>query len=137
MSTRRSSSVALLVVAAFNALSAIGGGIGLIATNGMGAPVSWLDGTAFDSYLVPGLVLLVVVGGTQLLALVLQWRHQRFALVASVVAGFGIVIWIHVEVALLPGYSFLQTLYFATGLLQLALVLVQLGVLSPAPARRG
>jgi hypothetical protein len=115
MATRRFSQQALLIVGFLNLMSAAAGGAGIAATNGLGMPKSWLAGSPFASYLWPGLVLLVVVGGTQ------------------AIAGFGMIIWIYVEVTILPVTSWLQPAYFATGTLQVVLVLLALGVL-PGPA---
>jgi hypothetical protein len=120
--------ILLLVVAGFNALSAIGGGIGLIAPGSLGMPSAWIDGTGF-SYVTTGVILLVVVGGTQTAAFVLLLLRRPYALLANAVAGFGMVLWIYVEVALLPVSSILQTIYIGTGIAQLALTLACLGVL--------
>jgi hypothetical protein len=133
MATRRFSQQALLIVGFLNLMSAAAGGAGIAATNGLGMPKSWLAGSPFASYLWPGLVLLVVVGGTQAIAVVLQLRKSRLALAAAAVAGFGMIIWIYVEVTILPVTSWLQPAYFATGTLQVVLVLLALGVL-PGPA---
>ena len=129
--------VALLVVGWFNLVSAVGGGVGLILGNGMGMPLSWLDGTPFDSFVIPGLVLLLVVGGTQALAVLLQHRHLPWYTAAAGVAGFGMIILIYVEVALLPVYSILHTIYFTTGMLQLIFLLLCLGILPADRRARG
>jgi len=121
--------VSLLVVGWFNLVSALAGGIGLIFANGLGMPLYLLENSPFDSFVVPGLILLLIVGGTQALAVLLQHRRHPWYPAAAGVAGFGMVIWIYVEVALLPGYAFLMTLYFATGLLQLIFLLLCLGIL--------
>ncbi|TFC85365.1 hypothetical protein [Cryobacterium sp. TMT4-31] len=121
--------LALLVMGWFNLLSALGGGLGLIVGNGMGMPMSWLVGTPFDSYVIPGFILLVVIGGTQALAVLGQHGRQPWYTGAAGVAGFGMIIWIYVEVALLPVYSFLHTLYFVSGTLQLIALLLCLGIL--------
>lgn len=126
--------LALLIVGWFNLVSALAGGVGLIAANGLGMPMRWLAGTPFDSYVIPGLILLVIIGGTQALAVLGQHGRQPWYSAAAGVAGFGMIIWIYVEVALLPDYSFLHTLYFATGVLQLVFLLLCLGIL-PASAR--
>jgi hypothetical protein len=55
----------LVVVAVFNALSAISGGIAILATVGLGMPLSMLADSPFGSFTGPGWILLVVVGGTQ------------------------------------------------------------------------
>lgn len=133
---RRSWWLALLIVGWFNLVSALGGGLGLIAANGMGMPLSWLEGTPFDSFVIPGLILLLIVGGTQALAVLGQHRRQPWCFAAAGVAGFGMVIWVYVEVALLPVYSFLHTLYFSTGVLQLVFVLLCLGILPADRATR-
>ena len=126
----------LLIVGWFNLVSALGGGIGLVVANGMGMPRSWLAGTPFDSFVIPGLILLLIVGGTQALAVLGQHRRQPWFLAAAGVAGFGMVIWVYVEVALLPVYSFLHTLYFTTGMLQLVFLVLCLGILPAGRATR-
>ena len=126
----------LLIVGWFNLLSALAGGIGLIFANGLGMPLSFLENSPFDSFVIPGLILLLIVGGTQALAVLLQHRRQPWYPAAAGVAGFGMIIWIYVEVALLPGYSFLMTLYFTTGVLQLVFLLLCLGILPADRAPR-
>ena len=53
------------------------------------------------------------------------------ALLLSAVAGFGMLIWIFVELALIRHYSWLQAAYFGLGALELILVLVLLGIIPP------
>jgi len=126
----------LLIVGWFNLLSALAGGIGLIFANGLGMPLSFLENSPFDSFVIPGLILLLIVGGTQAVAVLLQHRRHPWYPAAAGVAGFGMIIWIYVEVALLPGYSFLMTLYFTTGVLQLVFLLLCLGILPAGRASR-
>lgn len=83
--------------------------------------------TPFTDFVAPGVILAAIVGGTQLAAAVLQRRRNRWAMVASAVAALGMVIWIYVEVAMLPGYSFLHTLYLGSGILQMLLIFLVLG----------
>lgn len=123
----------LVVVTVFNAVSAIGGGIGLAFANGAGIPLSVLGEGPFTSFVMPGLILLLVVGGTQTLAAVSLIARRGSALLWSAVAGFGMVIWIYVEVALLPFYSWLHTLYFVTGITQLVMVHALTGIVSWLP----
>lgn len=119
----------LLAVGVFNALSAIGGGIGLLTPGSMGLPLRLLEGSVFTSYLWPAIVLIVVVGGTQALAVVADLLRWRTALFWAAFAGFAMVLWIFVELAIVQGFSVLHGIYFATGIVQLALVLALLGVL--------
>ncbi|MCU1597134.1 MAG: hypothetical protein JWQ47_873 [Glaciihabitans sp.] len=126
----------LIVLLYFGALSAIGGGVLGVVVNGAGVPLEYLRGTPFTSYLIPGLILGVVIGGTQGLAAITTQRQHPYSSIAATVAGFGMIIWIFVELAI-TGYSWLQTVYFALGVGELLLVMVLLGVLSPtARARR-
>jgi nucleotide-binding universal stress UspA family protein len=124
---------AVLGVGIFNALSAVAGGVLLIigglvgGSGGMGIPESVLDGTPFASFLWPGVILLIVVGGTQVAAVVLQLARAEWAPFAVAVAGFGLAIWMFVEVAMLPGFSFWQGIYFGTAVAQLALLTGWLG----------
>ena len=118
---------ALVVMLAFGAVSALAGLIIAIPGGGAGFPLSALEGTPFTSFVVPGLILGVVVGGTQLMALVAVARGRDSGPLLASVAGFGMLIWIFTELAMI-GYSILQTVYFALGLLELILVLLLLGV---------
>jgi len=57
-------------------------------------------------------------------------RRHRFAPAAAAVAGCGILIWIFVQMIIIP-FSFLQAAYFGAGLLELVLALLLLDVLHP------
>ena len=71
----------------------------------------------------------MVVGGTQLAAATALLARRRAALLLSAVAGFGMLIWIFVELAIIQQYSWLQAAYFILGGLELILVLALLGVI--------
>jgi hypothetical protein len=135
-SPRGVSTVGLWIVGIFNALTAVGGGIGLIETNGLGMPLSFLDASPFTSYLWPGLILLFVVGGTQALAVTTLYRRSAWAPAAAAVAGFGLIIWIYVEVVILPGYMWLHTMSIVSGILQVAFALGALGVVPESDGLR-
>jgi hypothetical protein len=120
----------LIVLLYFGALSAIGGGVLGVVANGAGVPLEYLRGTPFTSYLIPGLILGVVIGGTQGFAAISLQRRHPYSYIAATVAGFGMIIWIFVELVI-TGYSWLQAAYLALGVGELLLVLVLLGVLRP------
>ena len=122
-----------LVVTAFNALSAIGGGIGILLTDGLGMPESLLAGGPFTSFALPGLVLVIVVGGSQALAAGLLIARRESALLWTAVAAVGMLIWIYVEITIIGGGAWLQLLYFATGIIQVVLVLALLGIIDWMP----
>ena len=60
-------------------------------------------------------------------ALALLARH-RIALMLSAVAGFGMLIWIFAELAIIRQYSRLQAAYFGLGAMELIFVLALLGI---------
>ena len=122
-----------IVVTLLNAASAVGGAIAILLTHGLGMPLSMLSGSPFSSFVAPALILLVVVGGTQTLASVLQIRRRPISLLWTAFAGFTMVIWILVETVLIRGFGPLQVLYFATGALQIILTLTLLGIVSWIP----
>jgi hypothetical protein len=119
----------LAALTLFGALSALAGAVLAIAANGAGVPLQYLANSPFPSYAVPGFILGVVVGGTQLAAAIALLRRQRIAPLLSAIAGFGMLIWIFVELVIIRQYSWLQSAYFALGVLELILVLALLGIL--------
>ncbi len=118
----------LIGLAVFGALSAAMGSVLGVALNGAGVPLEYLAGSPFTSYFVPGLILGVVVGGTQAAAAIALFKGTDTALLVSAVAGFGMLTWIFVELAMIRQYSWLQTAYYAFGALELVLVLALLGI---------
>ncbi|KQV05037.1 hypothetical protein [Leifsonia sp. Root112D2] len=123
----------LVVVTVFNALSAISGGIAILATGGLEMPLSMLTHSPFGSFTGPGWILLIVVGGTQTISFVLLLLRKEMALVWTAIAGIGMTIWIFIETGIIAGISWLQALYFATGVAQLVLVLALLGIVRWLP----
>jgi ABC-type uncharacterized transport system permease subunit len=111
---------ALAVVLGIVALNAVGGALyGL--SGAQDVPRSWLDGSPFDSYVVPSLILGAVVGGTHLTAFVLVTKSHRYAREASLLAAMTLAVWIVAQVALIGYVSFLQPLMFAVAALTAAL----------------
>jgi hypothetical protein len=118
----------LSALAIFGALSAFAGAVLAMFAHGGGVPLDYLVGSPFTSYLIPGLILGTIVGGTQLAAGVALLARSDSALLLAAIAGFGMLIWIFVELAVMKQYSWLQTAYFAYGSLELILVLALLGL---------
>jgi hypothetical protein len=111
--------VALELVIAANAIY---GGVGLVR-DGMGLPVEWLAPTPFDTWLWPGLFLMVVIAVPMTVAAGLEIIRSQWAFAASMVAAAAQVGWIVVQLALLRRYFFLQPVLFGAGLLVAALAL--------------
>jgi hypothetical protein len=125
--------LALAVAACFNALSAVGGGVAILVTDGLGMPRSFLVGSPFASFFFPAVVLLAVVGGTQVAAAALLLLRRPSALFWAAFAGFTMVTWILIETAIIRGFGILRALYYLTGVAELVLVLALLGIVSWMP----
>jgi hypothetical protein len=123
----------LLGVSLFNALSALGGGIGMVLADGLSMPKSMLADSPFSTFLLPGVILALVVGGTQTVASVRLLQHRQSALLWSAIAGFGMMIWIISEIGFLQTLMWAQLIYVVSGLLQLLLVFSLLGIVSWLP----
>ena len=119
--------IALSAVAWFNLLSAVAGMVILTIGDGLGMPLEWLEGTPFTSFFWPGIILGVVVGGVQALALVGQYGGFHLAWGLHAAAGLVMMVWIFVEIAILLVWSPLQGIYFATGFIQTVLAILALG----------
>ncbi len=129
---RQPERIMLISVTTFAAVSAIGGGIGVAAANGMGIPLAYLETTPFANYVVPGLILGIVVGGSALLASILVVRRHPWEYVVSLGAGAIMLGWIIGEVVLIRQVSWLQFVYGLNGLLMVGLA----GWLASASSRQ-
>ncbi len=67
----------LIFLTGFLAVSTFLGGIALIA-NWIAMPVELLQGSIFSSYLVPGLALSIIAGGSAALATILLIRESKY-----------------------------------------------------------
>lgn len=104
----------------------------------LGMPVSYLAGTPFGSYLIPGLLLTFVLGVYPLLAVLLVWLRPEWPAMAwleratdrhwtwttVVIAGLAMMVWIAVQVGMLGASHPLQAFIAALGLMVLLLAFV-------------
>jgi hypothetical protein len=98
----------------FAALNALGGA--LYALQGArGVPREWLEGTPFEDYTIPG-ILLLIGAGVMVVAATMVLLRARSASVVSGGAGALLVIWIIVQVAMIGYVSWMQPVSFAAGL---------------------
>src|SRR3954452_13771310 len=107
---RRWTLAAIDSLVAVNAL----GGMAYALRRDHAVPEEWLDDTPFGSYLVPGLYLGVVVGGSSLAAAYATIRDPRRARVAAFGSSAVMVSWIVDQVAVIGYRSALQPLLAAT-----------------------
>jgi len=109
----------LIILDGFLGVTAVLGGVALLL-GWLGIPADLLDGSPFAGYTVPALALIVLVGGSGVLASVLLLRRSAQGLAASGIAGLIILIFEAVELVVI-GFSWLLAVYIALGLAILAL----------------
>ena len=90
----------------------------------LGAPLSMLEGSIFTSFLIPGIVLFVVFGIGNLVALIVIlktcWAYG--AILGSL--GSALIIWIVVQVLIIGDIIALHIIFFTIGLFQAVMGLV-------------
>ena len=107
----------IAALATFSAMSAGIGAFGLIAGRAGGGvfPLSLLRFTPFHSFLVPGLLLGLVVGGSSLICAVLSFRRSPYAIDAAIFAGGALTIWTAAEIAMIRQIHGLHIAYITLG----------------------
>ena len=81
----------------------------------MGLPDGWIQATPFGSYLVPGLYLLLANGAGMLVLAGLCVVRHWLAPWLTTILGAGLVVWILVQVVVLPATMLLTWLFLAIG----------------------
>ena len=115
----------LLVLFLLNGLGGVLGGIGVMREI-LPFPEVWLQGTPFHSYFIPGLILCVVVGGSQLAAaFVLIWRYPA-ARTASLFAGIILTGWMASELRLIGFQAPIQIWFLTLALIEVGLSFAKL-----------
>jgi hypothetical protein len=116
---------ALTAVDGFVALTAVGGGMALaIGAEDARFSANLLVGTPFRSYLIPGLILAVVVGGSAAIATVAGPFSPEAGARGSLVAGVVLMGWIVGEILILSATSapsWIEVVYFSLGLVMAVL----------------
>jgi hypothetical protein len=110
----------LLAVLLLNGIGAIAGGIAVMR-EAMPFPDVWLQGTPFHSYLLPGLILFLAVGSTQLAAASAIVRRHLLAKNAAIFAGLVLAGWMIGELALIGFRAPIQVWFLGLGLLEFGL----------------
>ena len=80
-----------------------------------------LDGSPFQDFLIPGIILFTVNGIGNLSAGILSFRRHRLAGWTGIFFGFALMIWIFIQVNMIGGGNWLQYLYFGLGLVEVIL----------------
>lgn len=112
------------VLQLFIGLGAVGGGLALVlepSGSNLGIPLELLKRSPFSTYLVPGIVLLVVNGLGSLMGAAASFTRHRYAGESAMALGVFLVAWITLQVFWFSGFHWLHALYLGLGLLEFVL----------------
>ena len=105
---------------AFGALNAFGGGYyGLSGAKGV--PLEWLEGSPFRDYSLPSLILMVVVGGSLLVAALAVLTGRRRGRMLALGSTLIVFAWLAVQLTIIGYVSWMQPATAGLGLAILAL----------------
>ena len=122
-SKRRLLTYSLGVFQAFIGITAIAGGFRLVSNpNGTSdIPIEWINSSPFTNYLIPGLVLLIVIGVGNVLGGIFSFLSKKYAGGIAAMLGTFLVLFMIIEVWFIGLRNFLQPLYFILGSIVLVL----------------
>lgn len=143
----RKKSIILIILHFFLAIGALGGGtIFIINPSGelAGMSVSLLDGSPFQSYFIPGLILFIIFGILPLIigsSLIGKWdfkvaekvniyKEKHWSWTFSLYIGFALIIWITVQVYIIRTLSILHFIFILFG------IVIQIVTLLPSVQKK-
>ena len=107
-----------IIVEVATALLAIPVGLSFVADpsgRAMQLPAGWIEATPFGSYLIPGLYLLLVNGLGMLALAALTLMRSWLAPWLTATLGVGMIIWILVQIVVMPETMILTWVFLAVG----------------------
>ncbi len=121
----------LIALLFFQGISGLLGGASLVVDPTgeiLSMPMSLLDESPFDSYLIPGMILLLVLGVFPLVVLYGLTQRKAWAWKGAILVSLALIIWIGVEITMIEYHSEppLQLIYGSVGIV--LLILTQLPV---------
>lgn len=114
--SRSAAEHSLVVVHTVVGLAAVVGGV-LLVDDRLGVPDAWLLRTPFDSWLIPGALLALGIGSTQVAAALLLGIGDPQGRPASMLASVALLWWAVVQGLVLPGTHAVEVLLLGIGLL--------------------
>ncbi len=97
-------------------ITAIGGSIYLITATPKTMPYELLKYSPFTSFLIPGLILGIIVSGSNLLSVIIYFFNKRVWPVVEFITGVILCFWIICEYLIIKEFSWLQVVYLVMGL---------------------
>jgi hypothetical protein len=103
---RKEVRIALIVIEVCIGLNAVIGGFALlIGVFDQWLPITFLQGTLFRDYTIPGLFLSIVIGGGMLLAAATQYIRHAWAVLLSAAMGLLLICWEVIEIAVIDRFE--------------------------------
>jgi len=109
---------------AFIGLGALGGGFGLVrdpSGSALGLPSSFLEGSPFSDFLIPGIFLLAVNGIGSMIGAGFSFTGRRYAQEIAIVLGGILIAWIVIQIVIIRSFHWLHVLYFIAGVVELGI----------------
>ena len=124
--SRSKSQYALMGLLLFQGISGLFGGLALVWDSTgeiLQMPLSMLEGSPFNTYFIPGLILLLILGIFPLVVCYSLWKRRAWSLTGSFLLSIALLIWIGVEIVMVGYHSEppLQLIYGLTGIALLIL----------------
>jgi len=113
----------------FQGISGLFGGLTLVIDPSgelLQMPFSMLEGSPFDTFLIPGFILFTILGIFPMIVFYGLWKRTNWAWTGTLIVSAALIIWIGVEI-LMVGYHSkppLQLIYGLLGLILLGLVMM-------------
>jgi len=117
----------LMILMLFQGLSGLFGGIALVIDPSgelLQMPLSMLAGSPFNTFLIPGIILLIILGIFPMVIFYGLWKRTNWAWSGALMVSAALIIWIGVEIWMIGYHSEppLQLIYGLLGLILLSLV---------------
>ncbi|GAB1444622.1 hypothetical protein MASR2M41_02350 [Flammeovirgaceae bacterium] len=131
----------LIFLLAFLGLGAVGGGaMFIVSPSGalFGMPLSMLENSPFNNFLLPGIILFLILGVAPLLLIIPLrtkptsklaqginfFRDMHWAWSYTIYIAFALIIWIQIQMVIIGGVHFLHTFYIFFALIILFVALL-------------
>jgi len=119
----------LMILMLFQGLSGLFGGIALVIDPSgelLQMPLSMLAGSPFNTFLIPGIILLIILGIFPMVIFYGLWKRTNWAWSGALMVSAALIIWIGVEIWMIGYHSEppLQLIYGLLGLILLVLVML-------------
>ena len=118
----------LIILMLFQGISGLIGGITLVIDPSgklLQMPLSTLEGSPFETFLIPGIILLTILGIFPMIVFYGLWKNLKRAWMGSLLVSAALIIWISVEIWVV-GYHHEPPLQLIYGLLGLIMLLEHL-----------